>query len=220
MRRVTLRRLGGLAPLVALSALASCTNLAPPRSATAEPHSVVTQSERSPAPLHGTRPAFAFRLPNVTLTADNGARFNLASDTAYRITLVYVGYTNCPTVCQFVVSDVAAALRLLPPAVRQSVQFLFITADPSRDKPANLRSWLHGFNPTFVGLTGSLPAIKATAKSLGIAVAGRKVLASGGYVIGHSTPLLGFVGHAANVSWPPDTAVAVLSRDLISLSER
>lgn len=219
MRRVALRRLDGLASLVALAVLASCTNLAPPRTASLEPDSVVTGLEESGL-LDGARSAVTYRLPNVTLTADNGAPFNLASDTAYRITLVYVGYTNCPTVCQFVVSDVAAALRLLPSAVRQSVQFLFITADPSRDRPAVLRRWLHGFDPTFVGLTGSLPAIEATGESLGIAIAGRRILASGGYVVGHSTPLLGFVGQTIKVSWPPDTAVPSLSHDLLILSDR
>lgn len=38
---------------------------------------------------------------------------------------------------------------------RERVQVLFISVDPDRDTPQQLKSYLSFFYPTFVGLTGS-----------------------------------------------------------------
>jgi len=200
--------------------LPSCATSGPQRPPTRDVQTISFDTPRADTPVQGLALHVPYRLPDVTLTADNGSPFDLLHDTAYPVTLIYFGYTHCPDVCPLVVSDVAAALRLVPPAVRQRVQLLFITADPARDRPAVLRGRLHGFNPTFVGLTNKQTQIDSLAHSLGVAIVGRKPLPGGGYDVGHSTPLLGFVGHSASVYWMPGASPSALAHDLTMLAQR
>ena len=49
----------------------------------------------------------------------------------------------------------AEALNALPQSVAAKIQPLFVTVDPARDTPADLKTYTALFNPTLIGLTGS-----------------------------------------------------------------
>ena len=69
-------------------------------------------------------------------------------------------------------------------AVRINV--VFITIDPERDKPAQLKQYLASFDPRFRGFTGSDAAVAQAAHDYDVYV--QKVpLAGGGYTMDHST---------------------------------
>ncbi|MCL2393419.1 MAG: SCO family protein [Acidimicrobiaceae bacterium] len=97
--------------------------------------------------------------PGVVLTDTAGRPYDLARATAGRVTLVYFGYTHCPDLCPINMALTAAALRDLPAADRRKITVVFISTDPARDTRQVIRSWLARFDPSFVGLTGSLAAI-------------------------------------------------------------
>jgi protein SCO1 len=107
------------------------------------------------------------QVANFTLTDDHGATF-----TAQRLlghwSLMAVGYTNCPDVCPFTLSDLDAILHVMAaqPAPPPPPTVVFVAVDPARDKPV-LKEWLAQFNPSFLGITGADPQIEGLVKSLG-----------------------------------------------------
>ncbi len=166
------------------------------------------------------QPVEPYRMPDVTLTADNGEPFNLVTDTAYPVTLVFFGYTNCPDECPLVLSDMAAAMKRLSPATRAKTQLLFITTDPARDKPGVLRDYLAKFDPRFLGLTGTMGQIRAAATSMGVAITGRHKLPGGGYEVGHGIQVIGFRGDEAPVMWAEGTPARAVAADITALLRR
>ena len=97
------------------------------------------------------------------LVADNGAQVD------QRILLgkwsaVYLGYSFCPDVCPTTLAALAQAIAQLGPKGR-ALQVVFISVDPERDTPAQLRAYLA--SPSFpkgaIGLTGTPDEIKSVA---------------------------------------------------------
>lgn len=161
-----------------------------------------------------------YTLPPATLTDTAGNPFNLVTSTKKPVTLIFFGYTNCPDVCPTVIADVASALTKLDESVRGQVQFLFITTDPARDTGPVVRKYLDRFDPSFVGLTGSLSSIKDVAKAVGVGVEGMNKLPSGGYEVAHGAQVLGFgKTDKANVLWLQNTSIGDLAHDFGKLVE-
>ncbi|QNE23322.1 SCO family protein [Kribbella qitaiheensis] len=155
-----------------------------------------------------------YALPAKSLTDTDGNEFNLVTSTKKPVTLVFFGYTNCPDVCPTVMADVASALTKLDESVRKQVQLLFITTDPARDSGPVIRKYLDRFDPSFVGLTGSLASIKDIAKAVGVPVEGMQKLPSGGYEVGHGAQVIGFgANDKANVLWLSNAAIGDLAHD-------
>ena len=77
---------------------------------------------------------------------------------------MYFGYTDCPDVCPTTLAALAQAIGELGANAR-SLQVVFITVDPERDTPGQLRAYLS--NPSFprgaVGLTGSAADVRGVA---------------------------------------------------------
>jgi protein SCO1/2 len=106
--------------------------------------------------------------PDLTLTDTSGRPFNLTSQTAGAITLVYFGYTNCPDVCPINMALIAQALKRLPAAQRARIKVVFVTTDPVRDTPPVIRAWLNDFDPSFIGLAGTEDQIHQAEHSIGM----------------------------------------------------
>ena len=168
--------------------------------------------------LHGTPLHNGVRLPSESFTDTRGAAYVPASDgTSVPVTLVFFGYSHCPDLCNVVLADVASALRGASPGVRARVRMVFVTTDPSRDTPAVVGGYLRRFDPSFVGLTASLPTIRRAMDDLHIAYAGIRRTSGGGYEVAHGTQLIGFVAGRGRVVWDQRTTVAELRSDLIRL---
>ena len=130
----------------------------------------VAGRQGSTSPYQGLNLGRSFAKPDVTLTDTTGKPFNLARRTAGKAVLLYFGYTQCPDVCPTTMGDIAVAVGQLPKADQQKLDVVFVTTDPARDTPAALRSWLHEFNSSFIGLTGNIDTVIAAAKSVGVGV--------------------------------------------------
>jgi protein SCO1/2 len=80
--------------------------------------------------------------------------------------LVFFGYTFCPDVCPTTLTSLTQAEDRLGPKARK-LQGVFITVDPARDTPAQLKTYLS--SPAFpkgtIGLTGSPAQVDAAAKA-------------------------------------------------------
>ena len=100
------------------------------------------------ADIDSARPAFDF-----VLTGSEGSELKLSR---YRgkVVLLAFGYTGCATDCPTTLSTLARAHRRLG-ADGKDLQVVFVTVDPERDSPSKLKEFLAGFDPTFIGATGT-----------------------------------------------------------------
>src|SRR5689334_5480716 len=77
--------------------------------------------------------------PRFVLTDTSGAPFDFWNKTQGSVTLLFFGYTNCPDQCPMHMANIGVALKKLPLGVADQVQLVFVTTDPSRDAPLQLR---------------------------------------------------------------------------------
>jgi protein SCO1/2 len=100
--------------------------------------------------------------PSFELTDHKGRPFSSAALTG-RPYAVFFGFTHCPDVCPTTLLEVTNLLGALGvDADRLSI--LFVSVDPERDTPDQLRQYLNSFDPRIVGLTGTETQIGAVAK--------------------------------------------------------
>ncbi len=100
--------------------------------------------------------------------------------------LVYFGYTFCPDACPATLANLANALDKLGTRAR-SVQVVFITVDPHRDTPAQLKAYLASpsFPRPLIGLTGTDTGIAAVARAYHVYY--RRAGAGAAYSVDHTS---------------------------------
>ncbi|MBI4742788.1 MAG: SCO family protein [Betaproteobacteria bacterium] len=76
--------------------------------------------------------------------------------------LIAFGYTFCPDICPTTLAEMSVIIEKLGEQ-SQRLQPLFVTVDPERDTPANLRTYTAFFHPRILGLTGSPALVRRAA---------------------------------------------------------
>jgi protein SCO1 len=101
-------------------------------------------------------------------------------------TVVFFGFTYCPDVCPTTLQALAAAQQRLGPKADQ-MQVVFISLDPARDTPAQLKTYLgaDGFPKGIIGLTGTPEQVAAAAKAYRVYF--KKNGEGADYLVDHST---------------------------------
>ena len=110
---------------------------------------------RGPGPL----PQAAAAIGGPFELVDQDGRTITDRDMKGRPFLVFFGFTNCPDVCPTTLFEVSEVLRALGPDA-DKVNALFVTVDPERDTPAQLKDYISSFDPHLRALTGD-PAVVA-----------------------------------------------------------
>jgi protein SCO1/2 len=151
-------------------------------------------------------------VPDIALTDTDGNSFDLAKQP--KRTLVFFGYTNCPDICQVVMSTIASGVARLPKSDQDKVQVLFVTTDPARDTEKVLRTYLDRFNPAFLGATGSLKDITSLGRPMGVDVMKGQKLPSGGYEVDHTTNVISVRGGRGDLVWTASTSPSDVAQDL------
>lgn len=101
---------------------------------------------------------------------------------------VFFGFTYCPDVCPGTLQALAAASDQLGPKAKD-LKIVFISVDPGRDKPQQVKDFLSGDNlpKTILGLTGTPEQVAAAAKAYRVYY---KAVGDGpGYSVDHSTAI-------------------------------
>jgi len=130
--------------------------------------------------------------PNFVLTDTEGRPFAFREATEGTMTLLFFGYTNCPDVCPVHMANIAAALHKLPDAVARQVTVVFVTTDPERDTPAQIRAWLDHFDTRFIGLTGTQAELDSAQIAMHLPPAYREEIEGAPYQVGHSALVIAF----------------------------
>src|SRR5512135_226101 len=102
--------------------------------------------------FHGSVIDPPVRAADFSLIDQNGASYRL-SDQKGKTVLLFFGYTHCPDECPGTLAQFKQIKQLLGKKADQ-VEFAMITVDPERDTVGQLRNYVPGFDPSFIGLTG------------------------------------------------------------------
>lgn len=178
----------------------------------------LTACGSDPQKFTGRRLDNPWAAPDIALTDTAGSPYSLAKDATEPLTLVFFGYTHCPDVCPMVMNNLAAAMNRLDEQDRDRTTVVFVTTDPKRDDPAELRAYLDGYDEGFEGLTGDLKQIMDLGEPLNVYVSDGKKLPTGGYDLGgHTTFVLGLRDGKVRVIWNEETSSVEYASDIHTL---
>ncbi len=84
-------------------------------------------------------------------------------------TAVFFGYTYCPDICPTTLQFLAHTKAAMGNDAK-NLQIVFVSVDPARDTPANLKAYLAsgGFPQGVIGLTGTQQQVDAVEKAYGV----------------------------------------------------
>ena len=104
--------------------------------------------------------------PDFSLRGSDGHELKM---TQYRgkVVLLSFGYSSCTAVCPVTLATLAQARRQLGAAAADT-RVVYVTVDPERDDPARLQAFLHNFDTTFIGGTGTAEQLAGVRKAYGI----------------------------------------------------
>jgi protein SCO1 len=155
-------------------------------------------------------------IEDFALTDENAQPFTL-TELKGRPTLVFFGFTHCPDVCPTTLAKLA---QIAKAAAIPDLAVLLVSVDPARDRPDQLRTYVHAFDPKFKGVTGESAQIERVAREFGVAVA-RVDLAGGDYTVDHSAALFLMDAQARRVAvFTPPFEIQPLAADLRSVADR
>ena len=101
----------------------------------------------------------------------NDGTFFTKSDLNDKWTIMYFGFTSCPSECPVTMSE----LRKLINALREKdfklsdKQWVLVTIDPERDSAADIDFYASKFDPEFIGLRGDRATLLSLTTQLNIA---------------------------------------------------
>jgi protein SCO1/2 len=171
--------------------------------------------DKPTAELRGTRLANPIPRPHFSLIDTEGVEFDFHARTEGYATLLFFGYTHCPDVCPIHMANIAAALGQVGWQTRHRVKVVFVTTDPDRDTPERIREWLDRFDPTFVGLRGTVEEVAAIQDDLNLPPSVIPSKPTAGYEVGHAAQVLAFSpSGTATVAYPFGTRQADWVHDL------
>jgi protein SCO1/2 len=136
------------------------------------------------SPISGSGGSVAAEPANPIGLIDQNGRAVTTQAFLGKPSLIFFGFTNCPSICPTTLNDVAARMADLG-ALAERMNFIFVSVDPERDTPEILHDYLGSFDKRIVGLTGREADIGAVAKAVGAQF--QKVPQDdGGYTMDHS----------------------------------
>ncbi len=147
----------------------------------------------------------------------NGKRMT-ERDLAGRPSLMFFGFTYCPDVCPTTLTDISGWLDTLGEEAKDLAVY-FISVDPERDTPEQLRDYLSAFDGRIMGLVGTPAETARIADAWRVVY--KKVPQGDSYVIDHTATVYmvdksGQFAGTIDFHEQRETALAKLSRLLRS----
>jgi protein SCO1/2 len=125
-------------------------------------------------------------MPDFTLTGTDGKPMRL-SDLRGKAVVLFFGYTHCPDICPFSLSQFIRIKQGLGDDA-QKVNFVMVSVDGTRDTPEVLGKYVRAFDTTFIGLTGDENEVRQIGLNYGVHF--EKQAPSGednAYIVAHTT---------------------------------
>ena len=103
---------------------------------------------------------------------------------------MFFGFTFCPDVCPTTLYEAGGWLDALGDKA-DDLNIIFVTVDPERDTPEQMKSYLSSFDPRIVGLTGTREQIDDVISKYRV-YAKKVPLDDGNYTMDHSAAVMLF----------------------------
>lgn len=179
---------------------------------------LLVETRRGPSDTAVSRPDIGGAF---SLIDHDGVRVSDA-DYAGRPLLIYFGFTYCPDVCPLSLDIMGAALQHLKktaPKKEARLQPLFISVDPARDTPAQMKDYVSYFHPRLIGLTGTPEQIDAVKRAFRIYAAKTPGTdENGNYNVDHSSFFYlmdgrnRYIAHFSHTMAAPDIAAGIAAK--------
>ena len=170
----------------------------------------------SGTPLYGQgRP-----LPDFSLLDQEGQPFE-SDRFQNRWSFVFFGYTHCPDICPTTLATLKDTLQAIESDDQVRAQVVFVSVDPERDDPPQLKSYVKYFHPQFIGVTGKPAAIDALTSNLGILhMKAPNPNDPENYLVDHTATILliGPEGHVVALFGAPHNAKS-MAQDFLALRQ-
>ncbi|MBI5877409.1 MAG: SCO family protein [Chloroflexi bacterium] len=121
---------------------------------------------------------------DVRMTDESGKPAALSELRGQWVLLAF-GYTTCPDVCPTTLARLAEVRRQLG-AEAADVRVAFVTVDPARDNVARIAAYVHRFDETFKGFTGTDQELTAAAQAYGVSYSRVESDSAAGYLMSHT----------------------------------
>jgi len=136
--------------------------------------------------IDGLMPELEFEL-----TAETGETVT-ESVFAGRPVAMYFGFTHCPDICPATLARLVAAVRRLPEPMQARLQLAFVSVDPGRDGPQQLRDYTDAFSERMLGLTGTQAQLKVLTRRYRTTYGYEQPREDGSYEVSHSSAIFVF----------------------------
>ncbi len=171
-----------------------------------------------PYTFHGTLLEPPSPAADFALTNQDGQTARL-SDFRGNFVLLFFGYTHCPDVCPATLTQFKRVKADLGKDAER-VMFALVTVDPERDTPERLKEYLSQFDPSFVGLTGSLADLEPVWKSYGVYREKQTGEGAAGYLMDHTARIYAVDARGnLRLTYTMDTDTNDLTQDVRYLTE-
>ncbi|MBI5030923.1 MAG: SCO family protein [Chloroflexi bacterium] len=120
-----------------------------------------------PYTFHGTQLQPPMTFADFALTNQDNHTTRL-SDYRGNWLLIYFGYTHCPDECPLTLAQFKKIHDDLKTDAARA-HFVFVTVDPVRDTPEQMKVYLGQFDPSFIGLTGTPATLNLMYRKYGVA---------------------------------------------------
>ena len=138
--------------------------------------------------------------------------------------LLFFGFVNCAKICPTTLSELNKAYQILEKKDEKKLpKVIFISVDPERDSPADIKQYVTRFNENFIGATGEQLDLRQLTKNLGISYIQLKKpeITQNDYQISHSATILVInpEGEWAGILSPPFNA-QVMANDFMKIQQK
>ncbi|MBI3163436.1 MAG: SCO family protein [Anaerolineales bacterium] len=118
------------------------------------------------------------------LTKADGTEFRL-SDQKGRVVLLFFGYISCPDVCPTTLAEMKLVMEKLGDTSRDA-QVVFVSVDPDRDTSEKMQAYVEHFNPSFLGVSGTIQELEPIWKDYSITREAVESDSAFGVIINHT----------------------------------
>ena len=122
---------------------------------------------------------------DITLVNAAGKEFRLSEQTG-KVVLIFFGFTHCTDICPTTLARYREIYDRLGDQ-SESVRFVYITVDPERDTPEIMDGYTKGFNPDFIGLSGTEVDLLPIYQYYGVFREKQEILSASDYEMNHTS---------------------------------
>ena len=130
-------------------------------------------------------------------------------------TAIFFGFTSCPETCPVTLELLSSAMKEMGPRADQ-LNVVYVTVDPERDTPEQMRSYLSSFDQRIRGFTGSDDQLAGMARAYQVQY--RRVPLGDSYTMDHSASVMLFDAKGQFVNFIPfGASEQTMKAQLVSL---